>query len=256
MIATYQRWREPLVSQIAPADAFEPSIAILIQLYHNLFMTDSLTDLTIRMSSLRLNHGQVAEVMDGTQLASGMLPSARDAMIRKLRRSHVPFAKGEIIKDNPRDEVIYHFVHLAELGLSLKLLNDGMKFSQVVALVSQHRVILRGFYREALLEANSGRGEPVPLTMLDPVGTDPKTGEPLYEHAAGLYLDFCAFHRNGVLLMSEPKLLGPKAALSRFMSMEDGLYPVPLVALSQLCTRIEKIASATVPVKRGRKPRT
>jgi len=218
-------------------------------------MTDSLSDLAIRMSSLRLNHGQVAEVMDGSQLASGMLPTARHAMIRKLRRSFVPFANGEIIKDNPRDEVIYHYIHVAELGLILKLLNNGMRFSHAVSLVSRHRTILRQFYKEALLEADTGRGEPVPMTMLGPVGIDPKTGEPLYEHAAGLYLDFCAFQQNGVLSMSEPKLLGPKAAISRFMSLEDGLYPVPLVPLSQICTRIEKIAAATAPIKRGPRPR-
>ena len=218
-------------------------------------MTVSHNDLSIRMNSLRLNHGQVAKVMEDTRLASGMVPSARDAMIRKLRRSDVPFAKGEIHKESPNDEVFYEFVHLAELGLAMRLLGEGLRFGHAVQLVSRHRSVLRCFYREALLEANSGRGAPIPLTMLDPIRVDPKTGEPTYPEAAGLYLDFVANQQNGILLLSEPELLGPKAAISRFMSLEDGFRPLPLVALSQLCSRIEKIASATPPVKRGPKPR-
>jgi|GEM_PF-2398701 len=219
-------------------------------------MTQERPDLQTRMTTLRLNHGQVAQALEDSGLASGMLPSARHAMIRKLRRAHVPFGKGEIVKESARDEVIYEFVHLAELGLAMKLLSEGMRFSHAVELVSRHRSILRRFYKEALLEADSGRGAPIPMIMLDPVRTDPKTGKPVYPNAAGLYLDFRATQQNGVLLLAEPKLLDPKAAISHFMGLQDGFYPLPLVALSQICTRIEKVASATLPVKRGPKPRT
>jgi len=218
-------------------------------------MIDSLADLNNRIDILRLNHGQAAIVIVGTNLAAGMAPSALHAMIRKLRRANVPFTEAESIKEDLRDELKYDFCQLVELALAVKLLNDGMAFRHVVSLVSKHRPILRQFYREALLEANSGRGTPQPMTMLAPLGTDRYTGEAIYERAAGLYLDFCAFQQNGVLTMSEPKLLGPMAAISRFMSLQDGLYPFPLIALSQICTRVEKIASSTPPVKRGPKPR-
>ena len=207
------------------------------------------------MANLRLNHGQVAQVMDDTGLASGMVPSARHAMIRKLRRSDVPFDNGEIVKESAREEVFYEFVHLAELGLAMKLLNEGMRFGHVVELVSRHRSVLRPFYKEALVEAESGRGTPIPLTMLDSTGTDTKSGEPIYPKAAGLYLDFKATQMNGILLLSEPKLLDPKAAILHLTGYQDGLYPLPLVPLSQICTRIEKVASATLPVRRGPKPR-
>ena len=218
-------------------------------------MAHDLAHLQTRMATLRLNHGQVAQVMDDTGLASGMVPSARHAMIRKLRRSDVPFGKGEIVKESARDEVIYEFVHLAELGLAMKLLSDGIRFGHVIELVSRHRSVLRPFYKEALLEAESGRGTSIPLTMLDPTGTNPKSGEPDYPQAAGLYLDFRATQQNGVLLLSEPKLLDPKAAILHLTGLQDGLYPLPLVSRSQICTRIEKVASATLPVKRGPKPR-
>ena len=193
--------------------------------------------------------------MDDTGLASGMVPSARHAMIRKLRRSDVPFDNGEIVKESAREEVFYEFVHLAELGLAMKLLNEGMRFGHVVELVSRHRSVLRPFYKEALVEAESGRGTPIPLTMLDSTGTDTKSGEPIYPKAAGLYLDFKATQMNGILLLSEPKLLDPKAAILHLTGYQDGLYPLPLVPLSQICTRIEKVASATLPVRRGPKPR-
>ena len=219
-------------------------------------MTRSLADLRIRMQTLRLNHGQVAEVMEGTRLASGMVPSARHAMIRKLRRAFVPFGKGEIVKESPREELIYEFVHLAELGLAMKLLSEGMRFGHVVELVSRHRNVLRRFYKEALLEAYSGRGTPIPMTMLDPIETDPKTGKPSYPEGSGLYLDFNASQQNGILLIAEPRLLDPKAAISHYMGLQDGFYPLPLIALSQVCTRIEKVASASQPVRRGPKPRT
>ena len=219
-------------------------------------MTDSRNDLAIRISSLRLGHGQVAKVMEDTRLAVGMAPSARDAMIRKLRRAYVPFGKGEIVKDSPHEEVIFEFVHLVELGLAMKLLSEGIRFGHAVDLVSRHRPLLRAFYEEALLEADSGRGTPIPMTMLDPIGTDPKTGDTIYQHAAGLYLDFRASQQNGILLMAEPKLLDPKEAISHYMGLEDGFYPLPLVPLSQICTRIEKFASATQPVRRGPKART
>lgn len=218
-------------------------------------MTRKLADLQTRMTTLRLNHGQVAQVMDDTGLASGMTASARHAMIRKLRRSYVPFGKGEIIKESAREEVIYEFVHLAELGLALKLLNEGMRFGHVVELVSRHRSVLRPFYKEALLEDESGRGTPIPLTMFDPIGTDPKSSKPIYPQAAGLYLDFRATQQNGILLLSEPKLLDPKAAILHLTGLQDGLYPLPLVPLSQICTRVEKVASATLPIRRGPKPR-
>jgi len=218
-------------------------------------MTSFQTDLQSRMATLRLNHGQVAQVMEDTRLAAGMVASARHAMIRKLRRSDVPFGKGELVKESARDEVIYEFVHLAELGLALKLLSDGMRFGHVVELVGRHRSVLRPFYKKALLEAETGKGTPISLTMLDPIGTNPKTGEPTYPRAAGLYLDFRARQQNGFLLLSEPKLLDPKAAILHLTGIQDGLYPLPLVPLSQICTRIEKVASATLPVRRGPKPR-
>ena len=219
-------------------------------------MTRTLADLKTRMNTLRLNHGQVAAVMEASRLASGMLPAARHAMIRKLRRADVPFGKGEIVKQSPREEFIYEFVHLAELGLAMKLLSEGMRFGHAVELVSRHRAILRNFYEEALLEAESGRGTPIPMTMLDPIGKDSKTGKPIYPEASGLYLDFSASQQNGILLIAEPRLLDPKAATSHYMGLRDGFYPLPLIALSQICMRIEKVASATKPVRRGPKPRS
>ena len=70
---------------------------------------------------------------------------------------------------------------------------------------------------------------------------------------SGLYLEFTALARHGAMSVSEPKLISPWKAVERYMASYDGLYPFPLIMLSQICHRVLKVAEETPPVKRGRR---
>ena len=209
-------------------------------------MTEAHPDL-VRIKSLKLSHGQALLVMKGTGLASYMYDTSLDAMVKKFRREGLPFEPDEV-GTYQWEEIVYRYEHLVELALALKMLADGMSFRHIVSLLTQYRSKLRRFYKEALLEARMGRG--TDRTIVNP---SPLQGEIREMNIGGLYLEFMAVNRNGVLTASSPELIGPWKAFERFMGYYDGLYPFPLIMLSQICERVLKVAEATPPVKRGRK---
>ncbi len=210
-------------------------------------MIDPQNDLPLRMKSLKLSHGQVLRVMKDTRLAEHMSDTALDAMVKKFRREGLPFETDEV-GSYQWEEIVYRYEHIIELAVALKMLTDGMAFRHIVALLTQYRMKLRKFYREALLEARTGRG--ADRTITNPA---PLKGELAKMNIGGLYLEFMAINRNGIVGTLSPELIGPWKAFERYMSYYDGLYPFPLIMLSQICERVLKIAEATPPVKRGRR---
>ena len=225
----------------------ECPLYIIDMFVYIIYMDSFTTELSARISTLRLSHGQAIQVLRDTRLAESVSASALDAMIKKLRREGVPFAADEL-GDYQWEEIVYRYEHIIELAVALKMQSDGMSFRHVVALLTKYRNKLRKFYREALLEARSGRGADHSLK-----NSAQEPGELAQIKISGLYLDFRATYHNGVIGSPGPELLGPWKALERFMAYYDGLYPMPLIMLSQICERVFRIAEATPPVKRGRK---
>ena len=210
-------------------------------------MTDSQANLRLRMKTLKLSHGQALRVMIDTGLAAGMTDSALNSMVKKFRLNGLPFER----KDEGAyqwEETVYHYEHLVELALALKMLSDGMAFRHIVSLLTKYRSKLRGFYNEALIAGDTGKGSP--RTIINP---DPFKGELTEIHVSGLYLEFKALARNGSLNASEPELISPWMAVERYMACYDGLYPFPLIMLTQICQRVLKVAEGTPPVRRGRR---
>ena len=210
-------------------------------------MTKPHSTLPLRMKTLKLSHGQALRVMTDTGLAAGMTDSALNSMVKKFRLNGLPFEKKEE-GSNQWEETIYQYEHLVELALALKMLSDGMAFRHIVSLLTKYRSKLHRFYVEALLAADTGMGRP--RTIVNP---EPLKGELPEVHISGLYLEFTALARHGAMNASEPKLISPWKAVERFMASYDGLYPFPLIMLSQICQRVLKVAEGTPPVKRGRR---
>lgn len=210
-------------------------------------MTILQTDLVLRSKALKLSHGQALLVMKGTRLAESMTETALNSMVKKLRLNELPFERDEV-GTYQWEEIVYRYQHLVELAIALKMLADGMAFRHVVSLLTKYRKLLRKYYREALLESRSGRGGD--RLIVNPI---PSSGELSEMNIGGMYLDFRATYNNGMLGSLGPELIGPWAAFERYMAYYDGLYPFPLIMLSQICERVLKIAENTPPVKRGRK---
>ena len=214
---------------------------------HIFAMNDSQANLHLRMTTLKLSHGQALRVMTDTGLAAGMTDTALNSMVKKFRLNGLPFER----KDEGTyqwEETVYHYEHLVELALALKMLSDGMAFRHIVSLLTKYRSKLRGFYSEALISGDTGKGSP--RTIINP---DPFKEELTEIQVSGLYLEFKALARNGSLNASEPELISPWMAVERYMACYDGLYPFPLIMLTQICQRVLKVAEGTPPVKRGRR---
>lgn len=202
-----------------------------------------------QVQSLKLSHGQVLLVLRGTGLGSHMADTALESMVKKLRRQNVPF-EPDARKFSQWEEVTYCYEHVAELAVAFKMQADGIAFRHITGLLIMHRPKLHKFYREAYLEAETGRG--APRTLLN-ANAQTQNQDAREITVGGLYLDFRATYSNGIMSSPGPVLLDPVQATERFMSIFDGLYPYPPLALSQICQRVVKIADATPPVKRGRK---
>ena len=210
-------------------------------------MTNPLSNLPLRMKTLKLSHGQALRIMTDTRLAAGMTDSALNSMVKKFRLNGLPFERKEE-GVNQWEETVYHYEHLVELALALKMLSDGMAFRHIVSLLTKYRPKLHRFYMDALFAADTGLGSP--RTIINP---EPLKGELTEVQISGLYLEFSALARNGAMTISEPRLISPWMAVERYMASYDGLYPFPLIMLSQICQRVLKVAEGTPPVKRGRR---
>ena len=168
---------------------------------------------------------------------------ALDSVLKKFRRSLVPFSIDELDKPN-WDEHRYSYVHLIECVVAIKMVADGLSFRHVVSLLTFDRDELRGLYLKAFLEASVGEGKEIEVSAMD--------GRVI--RVCGLYLDFMAtINKDGVLSSTGPRLLGPWEALNRYMGVYVGLHPSMPLRLSQLATEAVQIADSAPVYKRGRK---
>jgi len=197
----------------------------------------------LSISGLSLSHGQVMYVIEALHIAEWLDRPALDSVLKKFRRSLVPFSTDELAKPH-WEEHRYGFVHLIECVIAMKMVADGLAFRHVVSLLTFHRDKLRGLYLKALMEASVGEGKEIEVSALD--GRVIRVG--------GLYLDFMAtINKDGVLSSTGPRLLGPWEALNRYMGVYVGLHPSMPIRLSQLAAEAVRIADSTPLYKRGRK---
>ena len=197
----------------------------------------------ISSASLSLSHGQVMYVIEAMHIAEWLDRPALDSVLKKFRRSLVPFSVNELDKPN-WDEHRYAYVHLIECVVAMKMVADGLSFRHVVSLVTFDRDKLRRFYLKAFLEASVGEGKEIDVSALD--GRVIRLG--------GLYLDFMAtINKDGVLSTTGPLLLGPWEALNRYMGVYVGIHPSMPIRLSQLAAEAVRIAHSAPVYKRGRK---
>ena len=164
-------------------------------------MTKPVSTLHLRMKTLKLSHGQALRVMTDTGLAAGMTDSALNSMVKKFRLNGLPFDRKEE-GVNQWEETVYHYEHLVELALAIKMLSDGMAFRHIVSLLTKYRSKLLRFYVEAFLCADTGMGSSRTI-----VNTEPLKGEEYFIKIKELYLESTALAQNGVLSSSEPRLI-------------------------------------------------
>ena len=99
--------------------AFAECPLYIIDMFVYIIDMDSFTtELSARISTLRLSHGQAIQVLRDTRLAESVSASALDAMIKKLRREGVPFAADEL-GDYQWEEIVYRYEHVIELAVAL-----------------------------------------------------------------------------------------------------------------------------------------
>jgi len=195
------------------------------------------------ISALSLSHGQVLQTIEAMHIADWLDRPALDSILKKLRRDHVPFTAEEL--DKPQwVQLQYHFIHLIECVVAIKMRAEGISHRHIVGLLTFDRPKLRGAYKTAFYEANSGLGKPVAIKHPD--------GNEI--HIGGLYLDFMAtINKLGVLMSPGPRLLDPWQALNRYMGFYNGMHPLPPISLSNLATEAVRVAVHMPELKRGRK---
>ena len=143
--------------------------------------------------TLKLSHGQVLRVIKDTRLAEHLSDTALDAIVNKFPHEGLRFAPDEV-GAYQWEEIVYRYEHIVELAVALKLLTDGMFFCHIVSLLPNYRSKLRKVYREALRESRSGRG--ADRTIVNPSRAKVEHAE---MNIGGLYLEFMAINRNGVV---------------------------------------------------------
>ena len=111
----------------------------------------------LRIDRLALSHGQARWVLSYLGLHAGEDEKTFDAYIKSLRRDGVPFARDEL-GVGAGHNLTYGYPHLMELAVALALRTQGILSRHIVALLAQHRSILRSHYRRAWLERNTGLG--------------------------------------------------------------------------------------------------
>jgi hypothetical protein len=196
-----------------------------------------------RLNGISLSHGQAMWVVGAMHIAEWLDPAALNSILKKFRRHFVPFSEEELKKPQ-WEEVRYGYERLVEIIVALKMTADGTAFRHVVGLLTHDRNKLRLIYRRAFIEANSGQGAPLEVSVAD--------GRKI--SISGLYLDFNAvLHVSGTLGTSGPIALDPWKALERYMGFYGGLHLLPPIRLSQLATEAMRLAEVAPAVRRGRK---
>jgi hypothetical protein len=99
----------------------------------------------LRIDRLALSHGQVRWVLSSLGLHAGEDEATFDAYIKSLRRDGVPFARGEL-GVGAGYGLLYRYPHLMELAVALALRTQGILSRHIVALLAQHRGVLRPLY--------------------------------------------------------------------------------------------------------------
>jgi hypothetical protein len=198
----------------------------------------------LNISTLSFSHGQVLQTIEAMHIAEWLDRQALDSILKKLRRDLVPFTADEL--DKPHwEQLRYHYVHLIECVVAIKMMADGIAHRHIVGLITFDRPKLREAYKTAFYEASTGLGKPVLIKHPD--------GREI--HISGLYLDFMAsINKLGVLMSHGLRLLDPWQALNRYMGLYSELHPLPFIRLSDLATEAVRFAVHMPKLKRGRKP--
>ena len=88
-----------------------------------------------RLDLISLSHGQAMFVVQSMHIAEWLDAAGLDSILKKFRRSFVPFSQEELEK--PRwQEVRYGYEHLLEVCVALRMTADGIAFRHVVSLLT------------------------------------------------------------------------------------------------------------------------
>jgi hypothetical protein len=192
---------------------------------------------------LALSHGQARWVLIHLGLHAGEDEPTFNSYIKSLRRDGVPFGPDEL-GVGAGHNLAYRYSHLMELAVALALRTQGVLSRHIVGLLGQYRSVLRSHYRRAWLERDTGLGKPRKV-VID--GSSER-------RFSGAYLDLSLqYTSDGVLVVIEPRLLGPVQALDYYMAGHQSLYPRPPLPISQFAEDVVRLAEDAPEIKRGRR---
>jgi hypothetical protein len=195
------------------------------------------------IDDLALNHGQARWVLQHLGLRVGDDDARLDTWLKYVRRMGVPFWPNELGQGTGTN-VVYRYWHMMELAVALALRAQGVLPRDLLTLLVQHRELLRRLYARAWHERESGLGAPIKVCI---EGNDRwlcKSGTFLY-----LRLDYGP---NGLLIHTEPKLIGPWDALEAALTKHNKAYPRPPLPLSDIAENVIELGADAPEVRRGR----
>ena len=193
--------------------------------------------------NLALSHGQVRGVLWELGLRVGDSESQFDAWLKYVRRMGVPFYPDELGR-GAGFNIIYKFHHVMELAIALALRTQGILPRDLLGVLARNRDELRSFYDKAYTECDCGLGALIEVPFAD---------EALPRVFQGIFLDLrLDYIEGGPLTCTEPRLLGPKDAILRFMESGSLQYPRPPLPLSRIASDVMRLAENAPELRRGR----
>ena len=196
-----------------------------------------------KLHDVALNHGQARWVLQHLGLRAGDDDARLDHWLKYARRMGVPFWPNELGRGTGTN-VLYRYWHLMELAVALALRAQGVLPSDLLTLLVQNRELLRRLYIRAWQERKSGLGAPIKLCV---------EGDDRWLRGSGTYLYLrLDYAPNGLLIHTEPKLIGPWEALQAALAKHDKVYPRPPLPLSDIAENVIELAAAAPEVRRGR----
>jgi hypothetical protein len=190
-----------------------------------------------------LNHGQARWVLQHLGLRVGDDDARLDNWLKYARRMGVPFWPNELGQGTGTN-VVYRYWHMMELAVALAFRAQGVLPADLLTLLVQHREPLRRLYARAWQERKSGLGTPIKVRV---------EGDDRRLRGSGTYLYLrLDYGSNGLLIHTEPELIGPWEALQAALAKHDKVYPRPPLPLSDIAENVIELAAAAPEVRRGR----
>jgi hypothetical protein len=195
------------------------------------------------IDDIALSHGQARWVVIHLNLRVGDDELMFDSYLKGLRSGGLPFSSEEL-GIGAGHNLTYRYEHLMELAVCLYLRTQAVPLNDISRLLVGQRSSLRSLLRQAYLERESGLGATRVVEIAGPVKVE--------RRISGCHLSFMANHASsGILITAKARLLGPVEAFDHLMGEHDGFYPRPPVPVSELASRVVKLAAGVPVIRRG-----